>query len=66
MDAAHIVPDAQPPPRTTLGGFVKTWRDHERELGYFSVVALERLRRPMGLPIERDLHFQTCPVSQCK
>jgi hypothetical protein len=27
------------------------------ELGYFSVAELESVTGPMGLPIERDLHF---------
>jgi len=39
---------------------------HERELGYFSLQELETIRGPMGLPIERDLHFEPKPVSQCK
>ena len=30
----------------------------ERELGYFSLSELEIARGPMGLPIERDLHWQ--------
>lgn len=39
---------------------------HERELGYFSLTELEQLRGPMGLPVERDLHFQPTPISECK
>lgn len=39
---------------------------HERELGYFSLDELAEVRGPLGLPIERDLHFQPRPVSQCK
>ena len=39
---------------------------HERELGYFSLAELEEVRGPMGLPIERDLYFKPCPLSQCK
>jgi len=31
---------------------------HERELGYFLLSELEEVRGPMGLPIERDLHFK--------
>ncbi len=31
---------------------------HERELGYFLLSELEEVRGPMGLPIERDLHWQ--------
>jgi hypothetical protein len=30
----------------------------ERELGYFSLSELESAKGPMGLPIERDLHWQ--------
>lgn len=39
---------------------------HERELGYFSFTELEVLRGPMGLPVERDLHFEPTPLSACK
>ena len=31
---------------------------HDRELGYFLLGELEEVRGPMGLPIERDLHFK--------
>ena len=31
---------------------------HERELGYVSLSELEKARGPMGLPIERDLHWK--------
>ena len=31
---------------------------HERELGYFSLKEIESVRGPMGLPIERDLHWK--------
>lgn len=31
---------------------------HERELGYFSLSEMQGVRGPMGLPIERDLHWQ--------
>ena len=30
----------------------------EKELGYFNLSELERVRGPMGLPIERDLYWQ--------
>ena len=30
----------------------------EVELGYFSLSELESVKGPMGLPIERDLHYQ--------
>jgi hypothetical protein len=39
---------------------------HEREFGYFSLRELEEVRGPMGLPIERDLHWQPTPVSKCQ
>jgi hypothetical protein len=29
------------------------------ELGYFSLSELQSVRGPLGLPIERDLHFKT-------
>ncbi len=38
----------------------------ERELGYFSFAELEVLRGPMGLPIERDLHFKPTRLSLCR
>ena len=31
---------------------------HEREFGYFLLSELEEVRGPLGLPIERDLHFK--------
>jgi len=31
---------------------------HEKELGYFVLSELEEVCGPMGLPIERDLHFK--------
>ena len=36
---------------------------HETELGYFTLSELEAGRGPLGLPIERDLHFRPCPLS---
>jgi hypothetical protein len=36
------------------------------ELGYFSLAELERARGPLGLPIERDLYFDPCPLSEAK
>lgn len=38
----------------------------ERELGYFSLTELEEVRGPLGLKIERDLHFKPKPISECK
>jgi len=34
----------------------------EREFGYFLLSELEEVRGPIGLPIERDLHFQSRPL----
>lgn len=31
---------------------------HVKELGYFVLSELEKIRGPMGLPIERDLYFK--------
>lgn len=39
---------------------------HERELGYFSLQELETLRGPLGLPVERDLHFTPKPLAECR
>ena len=36
----------------------------EKELGYFSLAELESARGPMGLAIERDLHFTLGPLSE--
>ena len=30
---------------------------HYAELGYFSLAELQTIRGPLGLPVERDLHF---------
>ena len=38
--------------------------DHEK--GYFSLDELESVKGPLGLAIERDLHWQPKPVSQCE
>lgn len=37
----------------------------EEELGYFSLDELLEVRGPLGLPVERDLHFDPKPLSQC-
>lgn len=34
----------------------------EMELGYFSLRELREARGPLGLPIERDLHFEPQPL----
>ncbi len=35
-----------------------------REFGYFSLAELESVRGPMGLPVERDLHFKPTKLKQ--
>ena len=35
----------------------------EKELGYFSLKELTANRGKLGLPIERDLYFEPCPLS---
>ena len=35
----------------------------EPELGYFLLEDLETSRGPLGLPIERDLHFTPAPLT---
>ena len=44
-------------------GFVKGDFD---EIGSFSLSELESVRGPMGLTIERDVHFRPKLLSQCK
>lgn len=39
-------------------GFVSLFGDHNDELGYFSLDELESVVGPIGLGIERDLHFE--------
>ena len=36
------------------------------ELGYFSLSELKRIRGKLGLPVERDLHFQPIRLSEVK
>lgn len=38
----------------------------DTELGYFSLTELEEVRGPLGLPIERDLHWARRPLSACQ
>jgi len=40
--------------RDTFFGLVD---GHFKELGYFSLAELQTVRGPMGLPIERDIHW---------
>jgi len=44
-------------------GYVKGDFD---ELGTFSLSELESVKGPMGLGIERDIHFTSKPLSECK
>ncbi len=39
---------------------------HETELGYFSLEELEEVRGPLGLRMERDLHFTPKPLSEVR
>jgi hypothetical protein len=36
----------------------------EAEWGHFSLAELQSVRGALGLPVERDLYFRPCPVSQ--
>jgi hypothetical protein len=36
------------------------------ELGYFSLSALQDIRGRFGLPVERDMYFHPCPLSEAK
>lgn len=36
----------------------------EREWGYASLTELAAVRGPLGLPVERDLHWRPCRVSE--
>lgn len=38
----------------------------EKEWGYFSLRELESLRGPLGLPVERDLHFSGKKIKDVK
>lgn len=38
----------------------------ESELGYVTLSQLQGLRNRFGLPMERDLHFRPCPLSQVR
>ena len=39
---------------------------HEIELGYFSFAELESVTGPLGLRVERDLHFRQQPLSEVR
>lgn len=36
----------------------------EVEFGYFALSELEDIRGPLGLPVERDLHFEPKPLEE--
>jgi hypothetical protein len=36
---------------------------HAEELGYFSLSEIAGVRGGLGLPVERDLYFNPCPLS---
>ena len=38
----------------------------EGELGYSSLNELKKVRGALGLPIERDMHWNPKPLSECK
>ena len=50
----------------TFFAFVKSSLCPEGELGCVSLQELKSIKGPLGLGIERDIHFQPKPLSQCK
>lgn len=38
----------------------------EKELGYFSLSELRTIRGKLGLPVERDIYFEPCRLSELK
>lgn len=47
----------------TFFGLVKGF---ETELGYFSLAELESAKGPMGLSIERDIHFKAAKLGEIR
>lgn len=47
--------------KDTFFGYVKGL---ENELGYFSLSELRQVRGGFGLPVERDMYFKPCPLSE--
>jgi hypothetical protein len=45
-------------------GYVSLFGDYNDEWGYFSLAELESFKGKLGLGIERDLHFEECPMSE--
>jgi len=47
--------------KDTFFGYVKGL---ENELGYFSLNELKQIRGGFGLPVERDMYFNPCSLSE--
>ena len=45
-------------------GYASLFNNHCNEWGYFSLDELEAYQGPLGLGIERDLHFPQMPISE--
>jgi len=45
-------------------GFVNLNDPEMAELGYISITELEEYRGPLGLGIERDIHFDSMPLQE--
>ena len=54
------------PERKLFFGYVSIFGDWNDELGYFSLEELEALQLPLGLSIERDLHYQPQTLEEIK
>jgi hypothetical protein len=39
---------------------------HEQELGYFSLAEIDNVRGGLGLPVERDLYFKPCRLTDVR
>lgn len=48
------------------GEFFGLVNGHEMELGYFTLAELQAYRGPLGLGIERDLHWTPTPLSKIR
>ena len=44
----------------------RAWFGHGEEFGYWGLSGLAEIRGPMGMMIERDLHFHPTPLEQCQ
>jgi hypothetical protein len=54
-------------PETQIAfGYVSIFGDWNDKLGDFSVDGLEQIRLPLGMSIERDLHFKPTRLSEIK